>query len=136
MMDGDSVVRRLVMDTAQADILWREIADLLRGKVPVFRYGDHVVATDGREVRLTQMESDLLAICARHRGHVVSYETIENTLWPNNADREQLKDTRNETKVIMCRANDKCSEVGIQLRTIHGLGLELVGDLAMDWTVR
>ena len=101
----------------------------------ILRYGDHLISLqDGREVHLSQSESDLLAVLAKHGGRVVSYQTIEQTLWPLDADRP--RDPRNVIHVHVLHLRAKLRGTGLAIEAAPGLGERLKGDLSVDWTVR
>lgn len=107
----------------------------------IFRYGDHMILADGREIKLTQMESEILSLLARHKNRAVSYETIASQMWPIDADRPSSEkngksDEKSAIQVHASHLNKKLQGTGLKVDVVWGLGYRLVGDLEVDGTIR
>lgn len=92
------------------------------------RYGDHLLhLKTGRQIRLTQKEADILAVLARHRPHVVTFETLMN------GARVSKHDTLG---VHILHIRKKLIDTGIYIDNFWGHGWRLTGQLGVDWAVR
>jgi DNA-binding response OmpR family regulator len=100
----------------------------------VFRYGEHILLADGREIHLTRTEADILATLARHHGHVVTYETIAAGIWPISADEPDLP--RRNIHTQTCHLRAKLESTGLKIETQRGLGARLMGKMEIDGTIR
>lgn len=100
----------------------------------VFRYGDHAICLDGREIHLDNMGADLLAVLAKNHGRVVTSETLMATLWPINADEPE--DPDNVMRQHLFKLRHKLEGTGLVLESVKGVGVRLMGEFTTDWSVR
>lgn len=100
----------------------------------VFRYGDRLVHADGDRIHLDPKESDLLAVLAKHKGHIVSRETCKRNLWPGEPTEEPVYDGR--LKDVAYRLRAKVAPAGLGVHAVIKAGLMLTGDLSVDWKIR
>lgn len=91
------------------------------GTIRIDRAARHVTAS-GVAVGLTRREFDLLIHLVDARGRVLSRETIVGALWRGEARSERVVDT------TMKRLRNKLPALARHLRTLRGLGYELMSD--------
>jgi DNA-binding response OmpR family regulator len=80
------------------------------------------VAVDGRAVRLTRREFELLRYLVQNKNHVISRDRLLERVW----GYERLVDTRS-VDVHVGRLRAKLGEAGSQIETVIGLGYRFVG---------
>jgi DNA-binding response OmpR family regulator len=98
-------------------------------RVSVYR-GQHLiadfeavsVAVDGRAVRLTRREFELLRYLVQNKNHVISRDRLLERVW----GYERLVDTRS-VDVHVGRLRAKLGDAGGQIETVIGLGYRFVG---------
>ncbi len=81
----------------------------------------HLALLDGRDVRLTAKEFELLAFLARHPGRVCTQQMILHEVWGQSYSTES-----NYLRVYAHRLRKKLGEHGAMLVTHPGIGFELV----------
>lgn len=84
--------------------------------------GTRRVTLDGVTVALTRRELDLLLRLVDGRGRVLARETIVADVWPEDAPSQRVVDT------TLKRLRRKLPAVGQRIRTIRGVGYELMAD--------
>jgi two-component system, OmpR family, phosphate regulon response regulator PhoB len=92
---------------------------------PVFvDRGTRRVSVEGVSVSLTRREFDLLIRLVDSRGRVLARETIVADVWPEDAPSDRVVDT------TLKRLRKKLPALGSRIRTIRGIGYELLFDAA------
>jgi two-component system phosphate regulon response regulator PhoB len=86
--------------------------------------GTRRVSVEGSNVALTRREFDLLIRLADGRGRVLARETIVGDVWPGDSPSERVVDT------TLKRLRKKLPAIAQRIRTIRGMGYELVSDEA------
>jgi two-component system KDP operon response regulator KdpE len=88
----------------------------------------HMGSRDGRDLRLTSKEFDLLAYLARHAGKVCTHHMILKDVWGPGYGEES-----NYLRVYAHRLRKKLGdEDGHVLRTVPGIGYQLVPEIHAD----
>ena len=84
----------------------------------------HEVFLDNRRVMLTPTEFRFLYLLVKNRGSVVSHQTVERTLWGEEADSSGL------TKKYVQRVREKLGDTAQNpswIASVHGVGYRFVG---------
>ncbi|MFN3266634.1 MAG: response regulator transcription factor [Deinococcales bacterium] len=96
---------------------------IVLGKLEIYNE-KRIVRFDGKEIRLSPKEFELLAFLARQPGRVYAREEIERGVWGSNLD-----DNSNVVDVHMANIRSKLRDVegyGV-IRTVRGIGYALKG---------
>jgi two-component system alkaline phosphatase synthesis response regulator PhoP len=111
---------RAVLRRGKSDEL-RPNADVYRGKFLVADFEAVAVSVEGRSIRLTRREFELLKYLVENRNRVLSRDRLLERVW----GYDRLIETRS-VDVHVGRLRGKLGPVGRQIETVVGLGYRFV----------
>jgi DNA-binding response OmpR family regulator len=86
---------------------------------PILYTGTHVLAIDGRSIRVTGQQTVMLATLASTPGATIPYDRLIRALWP----RDEPDDCHNVIRVQMWRLRRAWPEIPLQ--NVRGAGYVL-----------